>query len=138
MPQSVHNAGVLHAVSAWHIFPNLNLVGQFAKVIKFNDPLVAPGGIVTLGLQMKDPDSAEGVHLSLDLSCLTHYGDPIHVSKSPGFDGSRITVEELYVVAFGSLLGRWNYGIHDAEELAMFFSCLWECIKLQRSPKDQK
>jgi hypothetical protein len=135
MPQSVHNAGVLHAVSAWHIFPNLNLVGQFAKVIKFNDPLVAPGGIVTLGLQMKDPDSAEGVHWSLDLSCLTHYGDPIHVSKSPGFDGSRITVEELYVVAFGSLLGRWNYGVHDAEEFAMFFSCLWECIKPQRSSK---
>lgn len=56
MPQKVTRGAVLVGLSAWHIYPDLNIVGPIAHV-RFNDELVGAGGVVTIGLQSVSPKS---------------------------------------------------------------------------------
>lgn len=55
MPQLVQDGAVLLGLSAWHIYPDINVLGATQKEIKMEDPLVSTGGTVTLGLQSSSP-----------------------------------------------------------------------------------
>ncbi|KAF4438717.1 serine/threonine protein kinase [Fusarium austroafricanum] len=48
-PQEVRDFAILHSLSTWHLFPDVILPGDPATEIKQNDPLIAPGGILTVG-----------------------------------------------------------------------------------------
>ncbi|MCJ1400580.1 hypothetical protein MMC11_003786 [Xylographa trunciseda] len=107
-PHRVSQGNVLLGISAWHIFPDLNVVGAAFKTVEFKDPLVAESGMITIGLHSSNPDHNFGVQWSLALSHLRFYGDPVKVTKYSGFDGSRMTIDELRLVAFGSVLADWG------------------------------
>ncbi|EWZ85509.1 serine/threonine protein kinase [Fusarium oxysporum f. sp. lycopersici MN25] len=48
-PQVVYNGAVFLGLSSWHLFPDLIVLGDTVTEVKQNDPLIAPGGILTLG-----------------------------------------------------------------------------------------
>ena len=123
MPLRISKGATLLGISAWHIFPNLNVIGYRSAKVDFKDPLVGVGGIITIGLQSSDATD-EGLSWSLDLSYLQHYGDPVSVSSSLGSNGSRITISELRLVAFGSLLRAWGILDTDMDAVARFFKAL--------------
>ena len=106
-PQRVSKGALLVGLSAWHIFPDLNVLGPIAHV-RFNDSLVEKGGIITLGLQSTSPDEDPGVQWSLSLSHLRYYGEPVKVSTSLGPNSSRISMEDLQLVALGSVFESWG------------------------------
>jgi hypothetical protein len=54
MSQSVNDGGVLLALSAWHLYPDMLVLGSTTARIEQNDPLVGMGGILTMGLHHKD------------------------------------------------------------------------------------
>ena len=111
-PQRISKGALLVGLSCWHIYPDLNVVGPLAHV-KFNDELVEKGGIVTLGLQSATPGDDLGVQWSLSLSHLRYYGDPVTVSTSSGANGSRISMDELHMIALGGVFGAWGQCITD-------------------------
>ena len=107
MPQRISKGALLVGLSSWHIYPDLNVVGPTAHVT-FSDELVARGGIITLGLESTSTLEDLGVQWSLSLSHLRYYGAPVTVSTASNANGSRISMEELHLVVFGSVLGSWN------------------------------
>ena len=120
-PHRVSKGSVLVGISAWHIFPDLNVVGAATTAIEFRDPLVAESGKITIGLHSSNPDHNFGVQWSLALSHLRFYGDPVHVTQYSGFDGSRMTIDELRLVAFGSVLADWGKSGESIYAAADFF-----------------
>ncbi|KAL8979164.1 MAG: hypothetical protein Q9205_005436 [Flavoplaca limonia] len=101
-PQRISKGALLIGLSCWHIFPDLNVVDPLTHV-KFNDELIAKGGVVTLGLQSASPDNDPGVQWSLSLSHLRYYGNPVIVTSHTSALGSRISMENLHMVVLGAV-----------------------------------
>ena len=49
-PMAVQRGEGLLAMSAWHLYPDLEIVLPLRKCIKQNDELIPHGGIVTIGI----------------------------------------------------------------------------------------
>ncbi|MCJ1380103.1 hypothetical protein MMC17_003206 [Xylographa soralifera] len=124
MPHSVSKGSILIGISAWHIFPDLDVVGNATKAIQFKDPLVSEGGNVTIGLQSIDPNNDIGVQWSLALSHLRFYGDPVAVSRFSGLEGFHMTMNEFRLVALGSVLADWGTSGESTFAAADFFILL--------------
>ena len=130
MPQRITKGALLLGISAWHIYPDLHVVGPTVYV-RFNDSLVNPGGIITIGLSASENDT--GAKWSLSLSHLRYYGDPVTVSMPAEVDSSRITMEQLHLVALGSVIGSWGICGATAQDGAEFFIALVDCLGGQDS-----
>ena len=126
-PQRISKGALLVGLSCWHIFPDLNVVGPLAHV-KFSDELVNKGGIVTVGLQNASAGDDLGVQWSLSLSHLRYYGNPVVVSASAGANGSRISMEDLHMVALGSLFEAWGDYISSPDAGARMIVVLKSCL----------
>ncbi|RDL40210.1 uncharacterized protein BP5553_00189 [Venustampulla echinocandica] len=48
MPQMAQNGAMLLALSAWHIYPDLNILREASKLVSLEDKLVASGGTITI------------------------------------------------------------------------------------------
>ncbi|KAL8999010.1 MAG: hypothetical protein Q9169_002008 [Polycauliona sp. 2 TL-2023] len=126
-PQRISKGALLVGLSCWHIFPDLNVVGPLTHV-KFNNKLVEKGGIITLGLQSASPNSDPGVQWSLSLSHLRYYGKPVTVSSRTGANGSRISMEDLQMVALGAIFGAWGQCVTDPYAGAGLIVALRSCL----------
>ena len=144
IPQRVPNAAALIGISAWHIFPDLIVVGEKSQPVEFNDALVHPGGRITLGLQSSDLDDCDGIRWSLSLSHLRYYGEPVPISKATTTDSTRVTMDELYMVALGSAMTSWSDFTTDPLVAARLLCALWDSIQdelmetTQEPSRDQK
>lgn len=67
MPQAAHNTAALLALSAWHLFPDMTVLGAGPADVHMRDPLVSPGGVLTLGFHEYIGPGQPGVHWSLSL-----------------------------------------------------------------------
>jgi hypothetical protein len=75
MPQRVQNGAILLAMSAWHLYPDKVVLGSEEKLVRQQDPLIAAGGCLTVGLESAYPDHGnDGVYWSLSLAHLRFYG----------------------------------------------------------------
>ncbi|MCJ1397650.1 hypothetical protein MMC11_000846 [Xylographa trunciseda] len=128
-PQRVLNGAVLLALTSWHLFPDLLVLQTKTVDVRFHDNLIASGGRLTIGLENVGSGKGEGIYWSLALSHLRYYGDPVTVSRSIGFDASRITIPQLHLLAFGSLLASWGDSGSDEIIAARFFVSLWHCLE---------
>lgn len=106
--QSVHNGAVLLGLSAWHLYPDLIVLGKEVVATNQQDPLIAPGSTVTLGLAGVEPENSRGVFWSLPLSHVRFYGDPVTAESSVSANSSRISMDDVYVVALGALSVLWG------------------------------
>ncbi|KAK7960783.1 hypothetical protein PG988_011997 [Apiospora saccharicola] len=109
-PHAVQNGPVLLGLSAWHIFPDM-LVFNGPKgnmEVPMNDPLVRPGGVLSLGISDPVRMEKQGVYWSLSLSHHMYYGEAVRRTRRLDIDGSRLTLNGLILVFFGSLLRCWN------------------------------
>lgn len=130
MPHSV-NGAVLVAISAWHIYPDIDFFGNHNKSFTFNDRLVQRGGCLTIGLEDRSPEIASGVHWSLSLARLRYYGPPMALTAS-SVGESKVSFKDFALVIFGSLLGPWagdsfnpNFEIREAAQLIVN---IWEML----------
>ncbi|KIV87743.1 hypothetical protein, variant [Exophiala sideris] len=107
IPQTVQSAAVMLALSAWHLYPDLAILGDRPKPVKQGDELICHGGIVTIGLQKDSPSNDMGITWSLPLSHLRYYGEPVQATVSLGTRSSLISMEELLLVCFGAVTTSW-------------------------------
>lgn len=131
MPHSV-NGAVLVAISAWHIYPDVDVFGNHNKSFTFDDQLVQRGGCLTVGLEDRSPENTSGVYWSLSLAHLKYYGPPLALTARSA-DESKVTFDEFGLVVFGSLLRSWagdffnpNFEIREAAQLV---EMIWEMLE---------
>ncbi|PMD63726.1 uncharacterized protein K444DRAFT_651234 [Hyaloscypha bicolor E] len=132
-PQQICDGSILLALSAWHIFPNLLVLGPKTVNVAFNDPLVPKAGVVTIGLQNSERNQGEGIGWSLALSHLRYYGDPVPVANED--IKGRVAIRELHLVALGALLRQWSMGIEDAPLVCRWLTSFWQL--LSSAPRNQ-
>lgn len=135
-PQRISKGALLIGLSCWHIFPDLNVVDPLTHV-KFNDELVAKGGVVTLGLQSASPENDPGVQWSLSLSHLRYYGNPVTVTSHTSALGSRISMENLHMVVLGAVFGTWGQCFTDAYAGAQLISTIRSCLDFSDDELEQ-
>lgn len=61
MPHQVHDGAILLGLSAWHLYPDLVVLGSSSTLVKQKDPLIAPGGLLTIGLERQVPETFASV-----------------------------------------------------------------------------
>ncbi|KAH8659209.1 hypothetical protein BGZ60DRAFT_120559 [Tricladium varicosporioides] len=128
MGHSVREGSVLLGLAAWHIYPDMIVLGSRATEIRQNDPLVNPGGVITIGLQNMSEDSADGVHWSLPLAYVRYYGDPVQAEGSIRAESSRVTVDQFLQVILGALCMQWGLsGSSGIREGAKLIRAAWKC-----------
>lgn len=129
MPQAVESPAVLLAMSAWHLYPDMAVLQGRTRNIKQNDPLITPGGIVTIGLQNANLGTDFDISWSLPLSHLRYYGKPVDSTGSIGTRSSRISMEKLLLVCFGSVTTGWVRQTEDNSLCARYFILLRKAVE---------
>ncbi|KAJ2985470.1 hypothetical protein NUW58_g5512 [Xylaria curta] len=126
-PQSVTDGGIILAISSWHVFPNLMVLGPQTTSVSFGDPLMPSAGLLTLGITTGGDELEEkpGIYWSIPLSHHRYYGKPV---KAVGEIGDRLTMDELHLVALGSILRHWNTPRDQIDLSAQWFISLWRCL----------
>ena len=124
MPQAVNRGPTLLALSAWHLYPDLLVVGQNMSEIHMRDPLVAAGGALTIGLGQAGDENHRGVYWSLSLAHLRHYGHPVRTERRFSHDSARVTFQQFNQAVFGCLLGTWQLTGPKLTLAAEFFVAL--------------
>ena len=123
-PQSISTGSILLALSAWHLYPDLIVIGKELTSVPFHDSLVPSGGVATIGLQYMD---GHGSRWSLALSHLQYYGGPVTVESNK--DSSRVTIEQLHIVTLGSLLAVWDIRNSRMIPAVQWFIDFWTVVE---------
>ena len=125
-PQQISNRSVLLAFSAWHLYPNLIVLGSEVRNITFDDGLVDQRGVGTIAFQSRPTTANQGTVWSLTLSHLRYYGDPVTVRSHADF--SRVTIGELHIIALGGIFCTWGVGQRDVPPVLRWFVDVWEFL----------
>ncbi|CAH0043389.1 unnamed protein product [Clonostachys solani] len=111
IPQSIKDGSAILALSSWHLYPDMFVLGAGPDRVIQNDPLVPASGMVTLGQTSYSTRSDDGPFWSLPLAYLRYYGDPVTTSRIFGDHASRLSISDFNYVVFGSILSNWGiYG----------------------------
>jgi hypothetical protein len=119
MPHAANAGPPLLALSSWHLYPDLLAVGEKEVHVKFNDPLVSPGGRLTIGLDTLG-EEGRGIHWSLSLAHLKFYGSPV-ISNGEYNVASRLTFLQFTYAVFGTVLKSWNMPPSSVKTVAKLF-----------------
>jgi hypothetical protein len=133
IPQSVHEGAVLLGLAAWHLYPDMLALENCEEFIKQNDPLMAQGGLLTIGLQSTSPRQDRGVHWSLPLSFFRYYGDPVTAARSLGTENSAASMDQLWYLTLGCVFQEWRVDRARQEEAAQFLIALGSYFKRHSS-----
>lgn len=80
IPQVFQYGAILLGLSAWNLYQNMSI---HSSGVRMEDLNLAEGGILSLGVSRR-PDASNlesGVHFSLSLSQLRHYGRPVSLTR---------------------------------------------------------
>ena len=125
-PQEISSRSVLVALSAWHLFPDILVLGRETTPVKFNDSFVNPLGIATIAKEPRCKIASRSTSWSLTLSHFRYYGDPVTVKSETDF--SRVNIEQLHIVALGSLFRAWRVDKRELLSAARCLVSLWNFL----------
>jgi len=80
-------------LAAWHIFPDIVVLGKPTTEVHFGDTLVPPAGLLEIGLAKTGHEDNRGVFWSLSLAHLLYYGALVPVERSATYDESRVSFD---------------------------------------------
>ena len=124
----IQSGAVLLALSSWHIYPDMLVLGETEKYVSQKDPLVPREAYITIGFQNLPSSDDEGVHWSLSLARLRYYGPPVSSTRSAGVDAERLSFNEFLFVFLGIFLGGWRSITTDWLMAAELITSMWEAI----------
>lgn len=126
-PQSITNGAILLAISAWHLYPSLLVLGRESTNVNFGDRGIQSSGLLTVGITNSEGSrgAKEGIYWSMALSHYRYYGRALNVL---GEIDDRLTIDQLHLVAFGSLLSDWSVPKKDFEPAARWLNALEGCL----------
>ncbi|CAN9101110.1 unnamed protein product [Alternaria alternata] len=105
-PQRVQDGAILVAITAWHLYPNMQVLSECVKDVNSGDELMAHSLLTISSFDLSG--GREGVFWSLPLSRMRYYSPPVITERSLASDTSRISMEEFQIVFLGAFVARWN------------------------------
>jgi hypothetical protein len=129
MPQATNIGPPLLALSSWHLYPDLLAIGEKEVSVRFNDPLISPGGKLTLGLSTGDGEG-RGVYWSLSLAHLNFYGSPVVSEGQFNVTSERLSFPQFTLAVFGTVMGAWNIRGNSINEVAELFIALEDFLTM--------
>lgn len=108
MPQAVNNGAAMIGLTAWHLYPDMAIFGNKTVEVYMKDKLIATGGVLTLGFSHPPHGMTPGIHWSLSLARLRHYGHPVSSVGLLSSDPNRLSFRQLQVTTIGAILGHWR------------------------------
>ena len=123
IPQGVGDGAALVGLTAWHLYPDMEIYEDRFKEARFGDTLIPPTALLTLGLKSA-PDAGEGIHWSLPLAKLRYYGDPVLATRSLDSRSSREPFESIRFVALGALSRSWPQEDDRYRTICTYYSSL--------------
>lgn len=138
MPQAANYGPCLLAISSWHLYPDIIVTGKTTVSHTFDDPLIRPGGALTLGLTRPGDETLKGVFWSLSLAHLNFYTRrPAQKKAVMNFQTQKLSFPQFALSIFGAFLARWGAFGEDAEAPARVLVKLRDVInnrpKVERS-----
>ncbi|KAL9623100.1 MAG: hypothetical protein Q9160_002614 [Pyrenula sp. 1 TL-2023] len=128
-PLVVKEGSILLALSAWHLYPDMSVKCTVSRFVEQKDPLVQPGGTLTVGLSMRSDMADDAVSWSLPLAHWRYYGTPVSRTATSGLSCSQVSFPEFMCAVLGSVVSTWNLPERHIEhtmslfaELAILFS----------------
>ncbi|PNP48805.1 hypothetical protein TGAMA5MH_00260 [Trichoderma gamsii] len=129
LPQSVQSGSEVLALTSWHLYPNITVLGAGnPRPVAQRDELIPPGAMITLGQLSCSPDRHGEVFWSLPLAYLKYYGDPIVTSRSIGETSSRLTLAEFFLVVLGSVFSGLRIQGADIDKACDLFIKVTELV----------
>ncbi|KAI8651880.1 hypothetical protein NCS56_01404100 [Fusarium sp. Ph1] len=130
IPHSLVDGAILVDILAWHLYPDMMVLGEQNTLIEQKDNVFKPGGILTLGLEtMPTSEPApQGISWSLPLTCYYYYGKPIIAEQSLIESGSRLSLDQLLIVTLGSLFSHWMERQFEPAKAARLVRSLWALV----------
>ncbi|KAL9612539.1 MAG: hypothetical protein Q9167_002878 [Letrouitia subvulpina] len=126
--QIAQDGEILLALSAWHLFPDINVAAPAVTLVRQHDSTFHSGGILTVGLQKPDQQHT-GVYWSLPLAHLRYYGEPVVSARSmDSATRSRLSLTELLLATLGSLFYGWGEAGLDTLRAIDWFSGLLDIL----------
>ena len=125
-PQEISSRSILVALSAWHLFPDILVLGRETTPVKFYDRFVNPLGIATIAKEPRSKIASRFTSWSLTLSHFRYYGDPVTVKSETDF--SRVNIQQLHLVALGSLFHAWRVDKRDLLSAAKCLVSMWKFL----------
>lgn len=104
--QELRSVNVLLGLSAWHLYPDMDVLTLKQPMVRQDDDLVS--GILTVGLSRTNANDDAGIQWSLPLAHLRYYGDPVQRTRLARVEGSRLTLAQFRQVILGCVLGGWG------------------------------
>ncbi len=139
MPQAMDttsSGSTLLALTSWNIYPNLLVINQPSASRRFNDPLVAPGGVLTVGLPSPGETEPQGIFWSLSLAHLNYYGGPVTAEAQLNLRSTKMTFAQFCEAATGCFLGYWGVPRSRFPLIAEFLTLARD--EICRAPDDAK
>lgn len=129
MPQAANYGPCLLAISSWHLYPDIIVTGKTTVSHNFDDPLIRPGGTLTIGLARPGGDTFEGVFWSLSLAHLNFYGRrPVPKEAVLNLQTQKLSFQQFTISVFGAFLTHWGTFGANAEAPARFIVKLRDFI----------
>jgi hypothetical protein len=119
-PFRVQRPSVLIGLTAWHLFPDMSVLGNEQKLVEMRDHLVQPGGLLTIGVQTISPKITCGVSWTLPLKHLRYYGGARMTNGGISATSSYVSFEEFLQVTIGSMIIRWGPRASSFRSVAIF------------------
>ncbi|KAI4164609.1 MAG: hypothetical protein LQ342_001923 [Letrouitia transgressa] len=136
--QIAQDGDILLALSAWHLFPDINVAAPALTLVRQHDPTFHSGGILTVGLQKPDQQHT-GVYWSLPLAHLRYYGAPVVSARSmDSATRSRLSLTELLLATLGSLFHGWGEAGLDTLRAINWFSGLSDILSRESERGSQE
>ncbi|PMD61990.1 uncharacterized protein K444DRAFT_662148 [Hyaloscypha bicolor E] len=131
--QEAQGGDIILGLSAWHLFPDLMVVAPRPTPVRQRDPIFAHGGVLTIGLV--NPNTQDrGVHWSLPLAHLRHYGVPVVSLRSiDSNERSRISTGELLLATFGCVLQGWGEAGNNTLQAVTWLNNVGRLLEKSRS-----
>lgn len=125
--QSVTDGSILLAISAWHLYPNLLVLGRESKNVHFGDRAIQSSGLLTVGITnaQGSKGAKEGIYWSMALSHYRYYGRALNAVGGIDY---RLTIDQLHLAALGSLLGSWKVPRDEVRPAAKWLVALEGCL----------
>jgi hypothetical protein len=139
MPQEAGSGAILLGLSAWHLYPDINVFGSQIVPVRMHDPLMNRGGLLSLGLSASPHtvSGGNGVYWSLSLAHLRHYGRPVR-SEGVIQSTSRISFPQLNLVFVSAFLAQWGLSEKNIELAAKAVLGLASCLRGKAQSKSDK
>lgn len=136
--QSIRNGAGLVGLASWHLYPNIYALEAVEKTVKFRDPLVPSGVLITIGAGYSSDGDGTSVYWSLPLACLRYYGDPVPTSSSMTVTSARLSMPECMYVALGSIFHTWGRFATDLDAACGIIIAFSENVMVEAQPVKSK